>query len=284
MILTNREIHLAYREGRRLFRSFSKAPSQATGAGVWFDLSMSPGNPAAQYYFATPLAATALARSTDGGLDHGGDVAAGYRKFLDKLDIQCATATPLPLTFELCDYLAFYPGIAMDIGQQDLVTGIAIPRWAAADGVQMMVVEQNPYVGGAQFTITYENDRGASVTTPTLQCNTQLVPGTIATSAPATVRCPGRFVPLASGEAGVAKPLSINFLTGDVGLLCIVLVKPLLHGLIFDAFSPCLYDQRRDFAHLPEVKNDAYLNLIAQPGGSLAGVSILGNLNTIWSN
>ena len=38
----------AYDEGRWLNRSFSKAPAQTTGAGIWFDLSMSSGNPVPQ--------------------------------------------------------------------------------------------------------------------------------------------------------------------------------------------------------------------------------------------
>jgi hypothetical protein len=280
-VLGAKHISQAHMQGRKLFRSWNKVPSQTTASGIWFDLSMSPGNPAAQYYFAAPGKATALARSTDGGLDHGPNAPAGFKKYLHKFDIQSAGATASPLTWELLDYLAFYPGIAMDAGVLDLVTDIAIPRWSAKDGVRMMVVEQNPYVGGAQFCVTYENDMGGTTVSPTMVCNTQVVAGTIATSAPATVGCCGRFVPLAPGEAGVAKPLSVEFLTGDVGLLCIVLVKPLLQGIIFDPYSPCWYECWPD---LPEIKEDAYLNLIALPVGTLAGANILGDITTIWSN
>lgn len=284
MPLTHREIELSYREGRKLFRSWSKSPSQTTASGIWFDLSMSPGNPVAQYYFATPMTATAMARSTDGGLDHGGNVnSVGYKKFLHRFEIQTVGATAAPLTFELLDYLAFYPGIAMDVGVQEFSTAISLPRWTAADGVQMMVIEQNPYVGGATFAITYENAAGDTVVSPTLTCNTQVSAGTIATTASATAGCLGRFVPLASQDKGVARPLSIEFFTGDVGLLCVVLVKPLAHGNIFETTAPCYYEFPRDFADLPEIKDDAYLNLICMPVGTLAGSTILGNLTTIWS-
>ena len=34
--------------------SWRKQPTQATGAGFWFDLSMSPGNPVPNYYIGTP--------------------------------------------------------------------------------------------------------------------------------------------------------------------------------------------------------------------------------------
>ena len=52
--------------------SWRKQPTQATGAGFWFDLSMSPGNPVPNYYIGTPNIFVPLKRSTDGGLDHGG--------------------------------------------------------------------------------------------------------------------------------------------------------------------------------------------------------------------
>jgi hypothetical protein len=40
-------------EGRTFFSAWRKTPTQTTGAGIWFDLSMSPGNPVPNYYAAT---------------------------------------------------------------------------------------------------------------------------------------------------------------------------------------------------------------------------------------
>lgn len=284
MALTSKEIEAAYREGRRLFRSWSKAPTQTTASGIWFDLSMSPGNPFAQYYFATPLTATALKRSTDGGLDHGPDVGSSYQKFLTRFEIQTITATAAPLTIEVQDYLAFYPGIAMDVGVQTLTTGITIPRQTNGRGVQMMVIEQNPYIGGAQFQVTYRNQDGVSgKTTPVVTCNTQIAAGTVATSATATAGATGRFLPLARGDSGVQYPESIEFFTADVGLLAIVLVSPIAGVTIFETTQPNYYDLWQDFAILPRIQDDAYLNMIALPVGTLAGANISGNLTTIWS-
>ncbi|MDG4595495.1 MAG: hypothetical protein P9F75_07345 [Candidatus Contendobacter sp.] len=284
MPLTNLEINEAFEGGRFLRRSWSKAPTQTTASGIWFDLSMSPGNPFAQYYFATPLQATALARSADGGLDHGPPVAAaGYRKFLHGFNIGTPAATCAPLTVELLDYLAYWPGIAMDTGVQDLTTGIAIPRWTAAQGTRLMVVEQNPYVGGAQFRVTYEDQRGLQFTTPTLVCNTQVSAGTIAASASALSGQSGLFLPLADGCAGVARPVSIEFLTPDVGLVALVLVKPVAAFQINEITAPHYYELPRDFGVLPEIKDDAYLNLVALPVGTLAGTTLQGDLITLWS-
>lgn len=282
MPLTNLEINEAFENGRVLRRSWSKAPTQTTANGIWFDLSMSPGNPFAQYYFATPLQAKALARSTDGGMDHGQPVAAtGFRKFLHGFNVGTPNSTAAPLTVELLDYLAYWPGIAMDPGVQDLTTDIAIPRWTASQGTRLMVVEQNPYVGAAQFRVTYEDQRGSQFITPTLVCNTQVSAGTVVTSAPTLNG--GLFLPMAAGCAGVARPVSIEFLTPDIGLLALVLVKPIATFQINETAAPHYYELLRDFGILPEIKDDAYLNLVALPVGTLAGTALQGDLITLWS-
>ena len=65
--------------GKYLYASFRKQATQTTGAGVWFDLSMSPGNPAPNYYIGSPGVFTRMAQSTDGGLRHGGNVNCNYK-------------------------------------------------------------------------------------------------------------------------------------------------------------------------------------------------------------
>lgn len=277
------DITQAYASGQSLYRSWNKAPTQTTASGIWFDLSMSPGNPAAQYYFATPLTATALARSTDGGLDHGPNVSPN-KKYLHKLLVHTVLATAVPLTLELMDYLMFYPGIAMDVGTQTLTTNITLPRYPTGAGVMMMAIEQNPYVGSAQFRVTYTNQDGvAGRVTPTFTCNTQTVAGTVATSAATRAGACGRFLSLASGDSGVRSIDSVEFLSSDVGLLALVLVKPLATFQIAEVTAPCEYDLLRDFSILPTIEDDAYLNFIALPVGTLASAQILGSLTTIWS-
>lgn len=268
----------AYQSGRRLFRSFSKAPAQTTALGIWFDLSMSPGNPVAQYYFATPQTAIALARSTDGGLDHG-ESKPGYNKYLHRVDLQTVNAIT-PLAVEVLDYLMYYPGIPMDPGSYAMVNNISLPRYTYG---QIMLIEQNPYVGGATFTIDYINQDGNSATTPVQKCNTQVVAGTIATSATATVQCQGRYVTLAANDYGVRRITGLTIINGDVGLLCAVIVRPLTSLYIYEATQPSQYDLWNDQSELPIIKDDAYLNLICMPSASLAGASIIGNITTFWS-
>jgi hypothetical protein len=277
------DIAKAYAEGRRSFRGFTKNINVVTTAGVPQDASMSPGNPVAQYYIGLPATATALAFSTDGGLNHGQSVGAGYQKFLHRMTLQTVTAAAAPLTLEVMDYLAFYPFIGMDSGVVPLTTAITIPRYTARDGIQMMLIEQNPYVGSAQVQITYTNQSGvAGRVTPIITLNTSTSIGTVATAAPAQVGQCGQFIALAQGDSGVSYPESIEIITGDVGVLCIVLVKPLVTLSIYDSTVPSDWDLWQLLGYLPQIKDDAYLNLLLKPAGNITGASILGNITTVW--
>jgi hypothetical protein len=277
------EIEKAYLEGRFLKRSFNKNCNVVTVAGTAQDLSVQSGNPPAQFYVGSIATATALARSTDGGLDHGPDMP-GYKKYLHKLNnLQTVTAGAVPCTLEVHDYLAFYPFIGMDSGIQALTTGISIPRYDPSEGIQMMLIEQNSYVGGATVQITYTNSEGVSGrVTPVITLNSVTNAGTVATQAPATAGTCGQYVALQRGDHGVAYPESIEIITGDVGVLCIVLVKPLATVAIYENTTPCDWDLWHTLGYLPEIRDDAYLNLLLKPAGSASGATIYGNIVTLW--
>lgn len=285
MVLTHKEINEAYQQGRSCFSSFNKTPSQTTGSGIWYDLSMCSGNPIAQYYSGVTLTSTALKRSTDVGLNHGQPVTSAYKKFLHKVDLQVVSATAAPLTLELMDYLMFYGGISMDAGVQSMINTIPLPRYTTDRGLQMMVVELFPYAGSADIQVTYTNQDGvAGRLTPVVRLNTQAVFGTIASSAPATAGAGGLFLPLQLGDSGVQMIESIEiFGAGDVGVLALVIVKPLASFNIVEVTQPTMFDLWQDFAILPEIQDDAYLNMAALPVGTLAGANIIGNITTFWS-
>ena len=73
----------AYLRGDLHYTGWRKIPSQVTTAGVWFDLSMSPGNPIPQYYAATPMIAQVMKLSDQGGFFHRKDVSP-KKEFLTK--------------------------------------------------------------------------------------------------------------------------------------------------------------------------------------------------------
>jgi hypothetical protein len=245
---------------------------------------MSPGNPKAQYYFATPQAAMAMAHSTDAGIDHGPSLGASYQKKLAQFDIQTVGATAGVNTFELLDYLLYYPGIAMDVDTYTMDNTTTLPRYTDGRGVQIMVVEQSPYVGGATFRINYTNSDGtAGRQTATMTCNTQVTSGTIVTSATATAGCVGLYAALQRGDSGVRSIESVEILSADVGLLCCVLVKPLAYFSIHEITAPNQFSMWRDFSMQPTIVDDAYLNLVCKPSGTIAGAQIVGSVTTIWS-
>lgn len=151
-------------EGRYLYASFRKQATQTTTAGVWFDLSMSPGNPAPNYYIGSPTVFTALKQSTDGGLRHGGNVnSLGFKKYLRKIMAYTATATAVPLSCKLLDYIGFYPFIDESVlDEQFMDNTTLLPRYSDGVGVQIMPVVVAGQTGGQTFTVNYTNSEGVS--------------------------------------------------------------------------------------------------------------------------
>ena len=270
--------------GAGCYSTWRKTPAQTTASGFWFDLSMSPGTPAPQYYAATPLAAIRLSQSVDGGIYHAGAVSPAY-KFLRQCTAMTLTATAVPMPMILLDYLMYYPFV--DEGSTDVQSmnnTITIPRYTTGEGVQMMAVVSNGHVGGGpSFYVTYTNQSGVgSRQTQTCRLNTQTVTGTIITSATGTATCFGPFIPLQSGDTGVRSIESVTMLTPDTGLFALVLVKPLAQMSIRGIDAPVEVDYLADFAQMPRVYDDAYLNFICHPGGTLNAAPIHGDISFIW--
>lgn len=280
---TQAEINAAYEAGRYLFSSFNKNITATMSVGVSQDLSGLPGNPVAQYYLGTAGTSTGLYRSTDWGLNHGQNV--DTKKYLHTVLLNTVTAMT-PITVRILDYLMFYPFIGMDTGLQNLTNNLTLPRYEASEGVQMMLVEQNPYTGSAQVQIGYTNQDGVSGRlTPIIRLNTATAIGTIATSERRALGVTGDFVALQQGDYGVQSVETIEFITGDTGVCAVVLVKPIVTLQIFETTAPCLYDLWFEMGVLPEIRNDAYLNLVVKPSANLAGATtntIFGEITTIW--
>ena len=274
-------------EGRSFFATWRKTATQTTGAGIWFDLSMSPGNPVPNYYAASPNVSIALSQSVDGGIAHGGAVShLGYKKHLKTFMAMTQTATAVPLPMILCDYLLFYPFVDMSItDEQPMTNTVPLQRSVSGAGVQIMAVEVagQSGVGNPQFFVTYTNSNGVSGrTTTTVACNTQVVNGTIITASTATARSAGPFLPLQSGDTGVRSIDSITFLSPDIGLIALVLVKPIDNVSVRTIDAPAERVPLVDFSHLPIIEDDAYLNLICCPQGTLAAAPIHGYIETVW--
>ncbi len=280
-----KELVDAEMSGNGRFSTWRKTPTQTTGAGVWFDLSMSPGNPSPQYYAAAPGVAIAMSASSDGGLFHGANVGPN-NKYLRKCMALTATATAVPLPMIILDYLLYYPFIdeSLDGEVQSFDNSLTLPRYTDGSGVQMMaVVVAGHAVGGQTFTVNYTNSDGVSGRiTPSVKINGQFVNGTIITTAQATVGCAGPFVPLQNGDTGVRSIESITMTGSDVGLFTLVLVKPLAQMSIRGIDAPVEVDYVKDFGGImPKIEDNAYLNFICCPNGTLSAAPIHGYIETV---
>jgi hypothetical protein len=288
MTLRNvRDLIDAEDSGAFWFSTWRKTPTQPTSAGIWFDLSMSPGNPVPNYYAASPNISIALAQSTDGGIPHGGAVAPlGLKKYLKQFVAISTAAAAVPLNLILADYLLFYPFVDMSVtDEQFMVNTVALPRSQSGVGVQIMAVEVagQTGVGNPQFYVNYTNSDGVSGRiSQTVSCNTQVVNGTIITSSPATGRSSGPFIALQAGDKGVQKIDSVTFLSADVGLIAFVLVKPVYQHTVRTIDAPTERTPVTDMCALPVIEDDAYLNLIANTQASFQNAPLHGTITTVW--
>lgn len=281
-MLTHAKLFSCPDEGRTLSRPWIKNPSVVTASGIWMDLSMFGRYPAANYFTdGTPLAAKALRRSTDGGLDHGEAKGDGYRKFLQGVSLLSVTAAAA-MPIKVMDYLMYYPLIPME-DTQEMDNTVTLPRYTDGKGVQIMLVEQFPYVGGGTVQVTYTNSDGvAGRQTSITRINTQTALGTVAHSAATTSGASGLFMPLASGDGGVRAIESITFPVADSGNLAAILVKPLMPAGNYQITCPSEWESFRDLGMLEQIEDDAYLSLVCQPVGSLNGAIIEGQIRTLW--
>ena len=275
--------------GNYLYSSWRKQPTQATAAGVWFDLSMSPGNPAPNYYIGSPNVFTSLKQSTDGGLRHGGNVnSLNKKKFLRKLMAFTSSGTAVPLSCKLMDYIGFYGFIDESVlDEQFMDNTTAPPRYQDGKGVQLMPVVVAGQTGGQSFTVKYTNQDGVpNRITESSVMSTQFVNGTILHSMQANTLYAnnGPFLTLQKGDSGVRSVQSVTIGgVGDVGLFALVLVKPLASFSLYGLDAPTEIDYFQEMASMPEIQDDAYLNLVALPVGSLSGAPIVGILETTFN-
>lgn len=273
-------------EGRVRNYVWRKTPSQSTPAGTWFDLSMSPGNPPAQYYIGSILTSTILAMSTDGGLQHGANVSPST-KYLRSFTAMTSTATALPLALVLGDYLMCYPFVDMSVTDpQVMINSTPLTRYSDGKGVQVMAILTNAGIGGQFFSFTYTNSDGVpGRVSQDVRINGQTAIGTVATSSASLVNQSGNpFIGLQSGDDGVRSIESITMQGADVGLFTLVLVKPLLWTSINETTAPYEKDALLIGGELPRIYDDAFLGMVSLPRGAMNATALVGDLKVVWDN
>lgn len=282
-MFTYADIFNAADQGRTLSRPFIENPTTVTASGIYTDMTFFGRYPAANYLTSgAQNTATPLNRSTDGGYDHGEDKGSGYRKYLAGVTLMTTTAGAVPLVGKIMDYIMYYPLVPME-DVQTMDNTLTLPRYTTGRGVQIMLVEQFPYLGGVTCRLTYTNSAGvAGRISATVTINTQTTLGTIATTAPATVGCTGLFVPLQDGDEGVRSVESIEFFSPDAGNLAIILVKPLVDVFVYETTTPSEWNFEILEAIEDENNRDAFLSMVCKSAGSMSGAILDCQLRTLW--
>jgi hypothetical protein len=276
------DAELAGKERRYTWR---KTPSQVTTAGLWFDLSMSPGRPVPKYWFdAPPAIAKAVSYSSDGGLEHGGGVSPS-EKYLRLTTGLATVATALPLTMVLCDYLLYYPSIDDSVlDEQILDNTVTLPRYTDGKGVQVIAVSVAGRTGGARFYFTYTNSDGVSGrTSQTVYQNSAAALGTLQANGQNTNVASAPFIGLQSGDTGVRSIDSVFMIDADVGLMTLILVKPLGTSVIRGIDAVVEKDYFLESGLIPRIYDDAYLSFLCLPQGTLAATALMGDIKTIFT-
>lgn len=259
--------------------AFRKTPANATTAGIWCDLSMSPGAPVNNFFFSTPLTAATLVSNE--GIYHGGPVTPA-QKYLKRVTVMANSAL---LTLQVIDVLLYYPAIDGDsTEEQTLINSVALSRYTTGAGVLAYLVSQGAYTGGNQFFITYTNQDGtAGRISPVCTMNTAGTYGTLA-SAGTSAGTFGWSIPLAYGDTGIRSVQSVTFLAAGGGIFSLVLCVPL--GAAFTAPEANIPSEKDFFLdhsfNMPEVVDGAFLSFLACPGGSLAAVPVYGTATFVW--
>lgn len=275
----------ATQEGRVREYFWRKTPSQTTGAGRWFDLSMSPGMPPPKYWFdAPPLIAKAVSRSADGGIDHGPNVSPAQKHILG-ITALASVSNGLPLPLILCDYLLYYPSIDDSVTDpQVLDNSVTLPRYTDGEGVQAIAVTVAGRTGGQTFSFSYTNQDGvAGRTSRTCYMNTVSAIGTITTSEINQANAMNPFIGLQDGDSGIRSIETVTMNAADVGLFALILVKPLLLTQVLQITVPYEKNTFIQDMTIPRVYDDAFLGLIGLPRGTLATTALQGSLKVIWN-
>jgi hypothetical protein len=281
----------AEQNGQTFFGGFRKIINTASGAGSWFDVTLSPGNPLPFYYASTPLIGVPISQSINGGIPHNPPVASlGYKTYLKTLSISPLNVTAVTAgPMILMDYLFYYPFVDTGTTDEQILDNTAIlTRYTNGQGVSVMAVQLAGMLGTGSptFRFTYINQNGVLQTSPPQTCGSANLVGQLATgnnSATAVAGSNYPFLALAPGDTGVRSIQSVTFASPDIGLLAFVLVKPLEQIALREIAQTGERTPALDFFDLPVIADNAYLSILLNTGvTTTTSSSFIGTIQTVW--
>ena len=277
--------------------SFRKAvASAATTTNAWIDYTYSPGSPVANFYASTPLTAAVI--ESDKGIYTGGNVAPAT-KHLKNIMLMSAAASATSTTngrqqIAVCDYLLYYPFIDTDaIGEeQTLDNTVTLPRYTSG---QVVAVAQSAASTVGQFTFTYTTQDGVAGRVSQNNFTFIVAGGGQVVGASGAGASYNPFCYLHAGDTGVRSIESVTFTAAGGGLMCLVIVKPLLKTVVsqesrrttsgnLESYGACT--ELASVIHqagAPRIQDGAVIGLMGSGyAGSLATSILAGTLEVIW--
>jgi hypothetical protein len=278
-----KDIRTSDDEGKITNSFFRKTVGIGTLAQVWYDFSMAPGNPIPNYYASTPLVSATLASRE--GIYYGGNVPSNSSRHLLELSLSCSQASTIPMQCLLLDYLLYYPFI--DQGTTDyqpMINSIPLSRYSDGIGVKIMtVIIAPPVTGGSQFRVYYKNTNGEDKVTPIHTCGLATYNGALANTGATATNLQQPFLTLDTDDIGVTQINGVEFLTNDVGLIALVLVKPITSIYVRELNTFMEKNMVINSLSLPRIENNAYLGVIGvTSNASLVNLALTGEIKTIW--
>lgn len=283
--------------GQYHITQFRKAASTAaTTTSAWTDYSYYSGSPVANFYASSPLVAAEV--DADRGIYV--PTVSPAKQFLRNLKLMSAASAATSTAngrqqIILADILMYYPFIDTDaVGeQQDLTTSLTLPRY---DHARVIAVGQSASSTNGSFTFSYTNQDGTAGRTSQIH-NTFVVAagGQVVASSVGSAASYHPYCSLAAGDYGVKSIESVTFTAGGGGLMCLVLVRPIMTAYVtqesrrtttgnLESYGCC-----DEFASVinhapPQIIDGARLGLFAcGHGGSLASSVLVGLLETTWN-
>ena len=212
----------------------------------------------------------------------GASYAANFNNFLGVTRSFIFTATSSTMNFQV--YFNGSNGDTVTLNYLSLKSVTrAYPLWQN-DGLQIMPVVVAAHSGSPVYAIQYTNQDGIpNRWTPFITgSSAQSVNGTILVSPTQGNYQSSPILSLQPGDVGVRSIDGVIFTTTDVGLVTFVLVDIIENTNLRTIDAPAERAILTDFCDLPQIADDAYLNLICLTNGSISGSAFHGTIQTIW--
>lgn len=264
--------------------------ASAYTAGRWYDFSPLGGTPIANAFAGTALAWTSCNESTGNGtqifgINNGGNVSTDTKHILNAMAVT-AVGTGVPGVLMLVDLQGYWPGISVNSGTAQTLTGTPTVRYTNGAGCRLFFVVTTATGATAHnIAVSYTDQAGNTGNTlpVTVACTASAIVGHINHSGTAANNY-GPFLPLASGDTGVQNVASVTFSAASgsgAGALC--LARPLLTLPLTTASVAVERDLVNQLPSMPRVVDGACLTWLYFAGAATAAsTNFYGAVEFAW--